>query len=57
MGRPRRAFLVAVSIRAFGTLLLGLAGWAGIGLLATVPLGSIYGWSGHPAIPDAPIVV
>jgi hypothetical protein len=35
----------------------GLASWAGIGLLTTVPLGTIYGWSGHPAMPDAPFSV
>ena len=37
-----------------GTLILGLAGWVVLGYLATLPLGAIFGWSGHPAIPDAP---
>jgi hypothetical protein len=26
-------------------------------LLATIPLGAMFGWSGHPAIPDAPLLV
>jgi hypothetical protein len=25
-----------------------------LGYFATLPLGAIYGWSGHPAIPAAP---
>ena len=41
-------------LRVVVTLILGLAGWVGLGYLATVPLGAIFGWSGHPAIPDAP---
>lgn len=28
--------------------------WLGLGFLATMPLGLLFGWSGHPAIPAAP---
>lgn len=44
-------------LRGAGTLILGLVGWAGLGYLATAPLGAIFGWSGHPAISDAPTAV
>lgn len=28
-----------------------------LGYLATMPLGAIFGWSGHPAMPAAPMAV
>jgi hypothetical protein len=43
--------------RAIATLLLGAAAWIALGFLATAPLGVIFGWSGHPAVPDAPAAV
>lgn len=44
-------------LRAIATLLVASAGWAVLGYLATAPLGALYGWSGHPAIPGAPLTV
>jgi hypothetical protein len=38
-------------------LLLGAIAWVVLGYLATPPLGLLFGWSGHPAIPDAPLLV
>jgi hypothetical protein len=40
-----------------GTVALAAPGWLVLGYLATAPLGAIYGWSGHPAIPAAPTSV
>jgi hypothetical protein len=39
------------------TVLLGVVGWLVLGYLVSVPLGLMFGWSGHPAIPDAPLLV
>jgi hypothetical protein len=44
-------------LRAVGALLVGAVAWAVLGYLATVPLGAVFGWSGHPALPDAPAAV
>jgi hypothetical protein len=44
-------------IRIVGVLVVASAGWVALGFLATAPLGAIYGWSGHPAIPSAPTSV
>jgi protein-S-isoprenylcysteine O-methyltransferase Ste14 len=44
-------------LRATGTLVLAAAGWAVLAYLATAPLGAIYGWSGHPPLPNAPTAV
>jgi hypothetical protein len=44
-------------LRAVGTFVAAFAGWAVLGYLATAPLGAIYGWSGHPSIPAAPVAV
>ena len=44
-------------LRAIAAFVLAVVGWAILGYLMTVPLGMIYGWSGHPAIPDAPVYV
>jgi hypothetical protein len=44
-------------LRVLAALALGTALWAVLGLLATVPLGWWFGWSGHPAIPSAPLAV
>jgi hypothetical protein len=45
---------VRVLIRLLLSVILGVVAWALLGYLATAPLGAIYGWSGHPAIPAAP---
>lgn len=45
------------ALRAVATLVVALVGWVSLGYLATAPLGAIFGWSGHPAIPDAPVAV
>jgi ABC-type polysaccharide/polyol phosphate export permease len=44
-------------LRVLGTILLGLVGWVIVGYLLTIPLGAIFGWSGHPAVPDAPVPI
>jgi hypothetical protein len=44
-------------LRVVMTLILGLLAWVVLGYLATMPLGAIFGWSGHPALPDAPLGV
>lgn len=44
-------------LRVGMTLIIGLLAWVLLGYLATMPLGAIFGWSGHPAIPDAPVAV
>jgi len=44
-------------LRAFAALVLALVAWAVLGYLATMPLGALYGWSGHPALPAAPVAV
>ena len=44
-------------MRAAGTLVIALVVWTILGFLATAPLGTIYGWSGHPSIPAAPMAV
>lgn len=48
---------VLVALRLVGTLVLATLSWALLGYFATLPLGAIYGWGGHPAIPSAPIGV
>jgi hypothetical protein len=48
---------LSVLVRVVGTAVVALAGWVILGYLATVPLGAIFGWSGHPAMPDAPAAV
>lgn len=47
----------SILVRVFVTLLLAAGAWAVLGFLATAPLGAIYGWSGHPSIPAAPMWV
>ena len=44
-------------LRAIATLVVALVAWALLGYLATALLGTIYGWSGHPSIPAAPMAV
>lgn len=44
-------------LRVLATLVLAISAWAVLGYLASAPLGSIYGWSGHPPIPGAPTYV
>lgn len=48
---------VSVALRVLGTLVLATISWALLGYFATLPLGAIYGWGGHPALPSAPIGV
>lgn len=43
--------------RVLGTLVLAPISWVLLGYFATLPLGAIYGWGGHPAIPSAPLGV
>ena len=52
--RPAAAIIV---YRLVGTFVIALLGWVILGFLVTVPLGAIFGWSGHPAIPAAPLSV
>jgi hypothetical protein len=44
-------------LRVACTLVLAVVCWAILGFLATAPLGALYGWSGHPSIPAAPVAV
>jgi hypothetical protein len=44
-------------LHVIATLVVALAAWGLLGYLATAPLGAIYGWSGHPSIPAAPMAV
>jgi hypothetical protein len=48
---------MVLALRGLATLLLAAPAWAVLGFLATAPLGAMYGWSGHPAIPSAPMAV
>ena len=48
---------VSVALRVLGTLVLATISWLLLGYFATLPLGAIYGWGGHPALPSAPIGV
>ena len=45
---------MTIALRAIATVVVGALCWVVLGYLATAPLGAIYGWSGHPAIPAAP---
>lgn len=38
-------------------LFFALLLWVLLGFAATMPLGAIFGWSGHPAMPAAPLPV
>jgi drug/metabolite transporter (DMT)-like permease len=40
-----------------GAVVVAVVGWVLLGYLALMPLGAIFGWSGHPALPDAPAAV
>ena len=44
-------------MRILLTTIVAALGWILVGYLLTVPLGAIFGWSGHPAIPAAPTEV
>ena len=48
------AFLI---LRGACVVVLATVCWAILGYLATAPLGALYGWSGHPSIPNAPVSV
>lgn len=54
-GPPRSGW--RLTLRLLSTLILGGVGWVVLGYLAMMPLGMVFGWSGHPAIPAAPMVV
>lgn len=43
--------------RALATLVLAAIAWVLLGYFATMPLGAVFGWSGHPAMPAAPMEV
>lgn len=45
---------MTIALRLLGTLVMAVLSWAALGYLASAPLGAIYGWSGHPAVPAAP---
>jgi hypothetical protein len=47
--RFTRMLLVAIA-----TLLVAAPVWALLAYLSTGPLGALYGWSGHPSLPNAP---
>lgn len=47
----------AFFLRALGALVMASVAWVVMGFLATAPLGRIFGWSGHPSIPNAPVAV
>ena len=48
---------LALALRLTGTLVVATVAWAILGYLLTLPLGAVFGWSGHPAIPAAPVAV
>jgi hypothetical protein len=48
---------MALFIRALCALVIASVAWITLGYLATAPLGLIFGWSGHPSIPNAPAAV
>ena len=48
---------MSLAIRGVATLLVGSAAWVIVGYAALIPLGAIFGWSGHPAMPAAPLWV
>ncbi len=43
-----------VFVRLGVTLILACVLWVVLAYLVTAPLGEVYGWGGHPAIPSAP---
>lgn len=53
----RRPAAAIIAYRVVGTFVIALLGWVVLGFMATVPLGAIFGWSGHPAMPAAPLTV
>lgn len=44
-------------LRVLGGLIVAAIVWVVLGYVATLPLGAVYGWGGHPAIPAAPMWV
>ena len=49
--------MMVVALRVLATLLVGAISYVLLGYLAVAPLGAIYGWGGHPAMPSAPMPV
>jgi hypothetical protein len=49
--------MTSAALRGTFAFLIAVILWVVVGFLATAPLGAIYGWSGHPAIPAAPMAV
>lgn len=48
---------IALFIRGLCVLVIASVAWVILGYLATAPLGLMFGWSGHPSIPNAPAAV
>ena len=46
--------VISFAIRGVATLFIALVAWIILGYAALIPLGAIFGWSGHPALPAAP---
>jgi hypothetical protein len=44
-------------VRIVVTAIIACVAWVVLAFLLTAPLGAFYGWSGHPAIPAAPLAV
>jgi hypothetical protein len=49
--------VLSLAIRCGIALLVGSLCWIVVGYAALIPLGAIFGWSGHPALPAAPLWV
>ena len=56
MSRNRHA-TPSPTLRIGFAFLITVILWVVGGFLLTAPLGAIFGWSGHPAIPAAPMLV
>jgi hypothetical protein len=46
---------MTIALRLLATLVVGTISYVVLGYLAVAPLGAIYGWGGHPAMPSAPM--
>jgi hypothetical protein len=46
---------ISFAIRGVAILLIALIAWIILGYAALIPLGAIFGWSGHPALPASPL--
>lgn len=50
-------FVAGWTLRALSMFCVAALAWSLLGYFATLPLGALFGWSGHPAVPDAPILL